>query len=147
MGLSKLSLKHIQGQWDRRNEFPSVTDWADLLVSKTNVVTGDNVVVNLHAQEELVAGTVSDLDLTGASALRCIIRASIDPDSILYGIQTAYNQGEYAAGEVLTEGKVTWNISIGAIAYVITDVDTGAKTFFISGDWTAQFAKIGRAHV
>jgi len=138
MGLSKLLVKYIQGRWDRKQIGPNVTDWLGRSLARVNVINGDNMLVCLHAAETL-SSTETDLDLTGATSLRSIIRASEDPDSVLYGLQTSYNQGDYAAGEDLTLGKVTWKVSIGAIAYTITAVNQGTKTFGIAGDWTAQF--------
>ena len=143
MSLSKLSLKHTQGTWiaspNGTGAFPRVTDWADVVVERAHAVVGDNILVNLWAREELTAGTITDLDLTGATALRCIIRASKSSTAAIYGLQTAYNQGDYVAGEALDEGKVTWKVGIGNISYPIVGVNQGSKTFAVDGAYNTNF--------
>jgi hypothetical protein len=139
MALAKLSLQHVVGQWDRRGIAPIVSNWASVEQQFAVVVNGDNVIVNSWSREDLT-GTETDLVLTGATALRCILRATKDATSVIYGFQAAYNQGVYAAGEDLAAGKVTWLLSVGPLAYPVAGVTTGTKTLTIAGDYHGQFA-------
>lgn len=142
MAFKKTSLKIIMGRWGRGNleYFPAVTDWAGIDVPLLNFVRNDAALINMHAQEELVADTVTDLNMTGATAATCVIRATKSTTGKILASQTAFNQGDYVAGEDLSAGKVTWLLSIGMISYAITAVNTGTKTFSIAGDYTFQFA-------
>ena len=141
MGISKLSLKHVQGEWYTGSGVrPTVTDWGDNVLKRATVIRNDNVLISLHAVERLAVDTTpTGVDLSGASALRAIVRASKSSTAQVYGFQTSYNQGEDTAVEDLPNGKVTWNVGVGPLLYAITDVSTGSKTFMVSGSWAGQF--------
>ena len=139
MALEKLLIKRITGDWNNKGTLPIVNTWGDEEIPRVNVVRGDDVLVCLHALEELTINTFTDLVFTGAVKLRAAIRAAETPTSVMYGIQTSYNQGNYAAGEDLSAGKVTWLTSIGTVAYNIDSLVQGTKTFYVTDDWASQF--------
>jgi len=92
------------------------TDFADQPYDAVSVVNGDSVLFVAHFQEVLGATTVSDLDLTGALALRLTVQSARAEGADDWTFQDSYNQGDYAAYEVLSEGKVTWLTSFNAAA-------------------------------
>jgi hypothetical protein len=103
-------------------------------------VYGDNLLFAVEFKENIPGSVSSALALTGATALRCIIRSDRQPTSSeLWSFQSTYNNGDYAAFEDLPNGKATWVVSLSTIAYAITAVDTGTDKLTIAGDLTNQF--------
>lgn len=112
-------------------------------ISEINGITnGDSILFAAHFTEVINNNSPTDLDLTDPGtplALRYTIRASRDTDARLWGFQDAFNQGNYTAGEVLTEGRVTWLVNLGFMSYLITGGTSGASgTFIIDGDYEKQ---------
>ena len=81
----------------------------------------------------------TDLDLTGYSSLRFLIRRDKNITSSLYAFQDSFNQ-QSDADEDLSLGQVSFLANTGNIEYDIVGVDTGTDTISIDGDWTNQFA-------
>jgi hypothetical protein len=103
-------------------------------------VYGDNLLFAVEFKENIPGSVSSALALTGATALRCIIRSDRQPTSSeLWSFQSTYNNGDYAAFEDLPNGKATWVVSLSTIAYAITTADTGDNHFTVAGDQTNQF--------
>lgn len=103
------------------------------------VVNGDSVLFASHFTEVIGNANPTDLDLTDPGAplsLRLTIRGARDTDARLWGFQSAFNQGNYTTGENLPEGRVTWLVSLGDMAYPIVGVT--ASTFVIDGDFVLQ---------
>jgi hypothetical protein len=107
-------------------------------VDRAKAVYGDNVLFAVEFDENIPGAVASDLVLTGATDLRCVIRDARSPDVELWASQTTYNNGDYATGEDLATGKVTWLVSLTTTAYAITAANTGTNKFTISGDFTTQ---------
>lgn len=103
------------------------TDLAGSPVELPEVAIGDTVLLIGHFREALAAN-LSDLDLTGATALRAHVKKDrLASDTTTLTFQDSYNDGNAAAWESLADGKVTWLVSfataaltsaLGAAAYV-----------------------------
>ena len=83
MALTKKSIKYIIGTWDRQGVNPLPTDWFDEPIDMVHAVTGDDILISFHVLE-LLGTTESDMVLTGAVALRAIIRDRFIPESRLW---------------------------------------------------------------
>jgi len=120
----------------------SVSSGAQPITQFNGIVNGDSILFTGHFTEVIATNPPSDLDLTDPGtplALRYTIRAARDTDARLWGFQDAFNQGNFPAGEDLTEGRVTWLVNLGFMSYTIVDVTSGAGgTFVIDGDFTKQ---------
>jgi len=85
-----------------------VTDWAGNAVSGLSVVHNDDVLFCFHLQEPDANGDLQDLDLsTGLGSLALNAKSTRTDGGTGWGTITAYNGGEYPAGEDLSVGKFT----------------------------------------
>lgn len=93
-----------------------VTDLAGSPVELPQIAFGDVIAVIGHFREALGA-TITDMDLSGATALRCHVkkdRLTADTDTLTF--QDSYNGGNVPAWENLATGKVCWLVNFGATA-------------------------------
>ena len=92
------------------------TDLAGSPVELPEVAIGDTVLCIGHFREALAAN-LSDLDLTGATALRAHVKKDrLASDVTTLTFQDAYNGGNATAWESLATGKVTWLVSFATAA-------------------------------
>jgi hypothetical protein len=85
-----------------------VTDWADNAIATLGVVHNDDVLIAFHIQEPDSAGDLQDLDLSsGLGSLALNAKSTRTDGGTGWGTITAYNGGEYPAGEDLASGKFT----------------------------------------
>jgi len=141
MALKKITFKYTVGDWDVDGESPQATDWTDSPINMVHGISGDSVVVALKAFEIATDGTKQTMDLSGATALHCIVRQNYSPDaaSTIFSYQETYNNGNLGSFEDTAQGQITWKIGIGPILYTITGVDTSNNYFYIDDDFSAQF--------
>jgi hypothetical protein len=92
----------------------AITDWQDQPAA-INLVNGDTVLLCLHFVEALTS-TLTAVNLTGATALRAMVKAARLESSAVLTFQDSYNTGLYPACEVLASGYVTWAVSFNAAA-------------------------------
>jgi hypothetical protein len=111
---------------------------AGVETSTMTAVYGDTVLFAANFLEVIPGASSTAIDLSGATDLRCIIRSDRQSSSELWALQTAFNGGEYTAGENLATGLVTWSVSLTATAYAITAASTITDKFTIAGDFTTQ---------
>jgi len=101
------------------------------LTSREGIVNGDSMLLGVHVQEELTDGTLTDLVMTGATGIRAILKSARNSSATELIFQNSYNQGDWAANEVLSEGKFT--IVLNLNTRTTTDV-VEAATY----KWTAS---------
>jgi hypothetical protein len=75
-----------------------------------SVVNGDVALIAAHFQERDLSGVLGNLDLTGALALRVSLIASRTTGATVLSFQDVFNQGDLTINEILSEGKVTWQL-------------------------------------
>ncbi len=88
-----------------------LTDFTNAIYSGFDGITVNDTVLFVVQFKESLTSTQTDLDLTGATALRVTIRSARNPNAQLWSFQDTYNDGNYATNENLSEGKVTWLMS------------------------------------
>lgn len=92
------------------------TDLAGSPVELPEVAFGDTVLLIGHFREALAAN-LSDLDLTGATALRAHVKKDrLASDLTTLTFQDSCNDGHATAWESLAAGKVTWLVSFATAA-------------------------------
>jgi hypothetical protein len=75
-----------------------------------SIVNGDVALLALHIQERDLDGLLQDFDLTGALAIRVsLIKERVTGAPIL-SFQDTFNQGDLPVNEILSEGKVTFQV-------------------------------------
>ena len=92
------------------------TDMSEQSYDGIEAVHEDTVLMVAHFMEEdpTAANALRDLDLSGATALRCIMKGARTDAATEWTFQDAYNSGIYPAYETLSEGKVTWLVDDAA---------------------------------
>jgi len=85
----------------------SITDWAGISLDSIDVVHNDDVLFCFHVQEPDSAGVLQDLDLSAVASVALAAKSARADSGSNYGIISAYNGGEYPAGEDLSVGKFT----------------------------------------
>jgi len=106
----------------------SFSDWNDITYAGVEAVHGDDLLLACQFTEALTS-TLTALDLTGALALRATIKTARASDATLLAFQDAYNEGAdaaFTAFEDLSQGYVTWIISLSAAA-IATAIGTSDR--------------------
>jgi hypothetical protein len=114
-----------------------ITGWDGLPYDAISIVNGDTVAVCAWLNELLTGDTLTPVDLTGALALRATLRQTRDPTADMLGFQDDYNQGTFPAGEDLSEGLVTWQLSLDSseVDDALEDAGTDNITAFLELTW------------
>ena len=103
----------------------SFTDWAGSAIDTVGVVHNDDVLLCFHIREPDASGVMQDLNLSAAASLALGCKSGRQDAGTDYGIVTAYNQGDYPAGEDLSVGKFTM-----VFPFTATAIDTALGTTF-----------------
>lgn len=92
------------------------TDLAGSTVELPEVAIGDTLLL-IGWFREALASTMTDLDLTGATALRAHVKKDrLSSDTTTLTFQDSFNGGHAASWEDLGTGKATWLVSFASAA-------------------------------